>query len=159
MSIFLVHKVWRYVFACITCNALKDRNMILSSRSESFSKTVFVIIKFFKSYHKTYWKIILFCVIFVIFNMTKITQNRWYAKSPSVPFVARQRTLTLIASKICMSHIIIWNLFLLHTSEDFLSTYYSNLTFLKAAKSGGKDSHDFNTEGFSKTFKFIWDHF
>lgn len=120
---------------------------------------VFVIIKFFKSYHKTYWKIILFCVIFVIFNMTKITQNRWYAKSPSVPFVARQRTLTSIASKICMSHIIIWNLFLLHTSEDFLSTYYSNLTFLKAAKSGGKDSHDFNTEGFSKTFKFIWDHF
>ena len=146
---FLVHKVWRYVFACITCNALKDRNMILSSRSESFSKTVMFL--WLLNFSKVTTK--------HTENMTKITQNRWYAKSPSVPFVARQRTLTLIASKICMSHIIIWNLFLLHTSEDFLSTYYSNLTFLKAAKSGGKDSHAFNTEGFSKTFKFIWDHF
>ena len=112
--------------------------MILSSRSESFSKTVMFL--WLLNFSKVTTK--------HTENMTKITQNRWYAKSPSVPFVARQRTLTSIASKICMSHIIIWNLFLLHTSEDFLSTYYSSLTFLKAAKSGGKDSHAFNTEGF-----------
>ena len=116
--------------------------MILSSRSESFSKTVMFL--WLLNFSKVTTK--------HTENMTKITQNRWYAKSPSVPFVARQRTLTSIASKICMSHIIIWNLFLLHTSEDFLSTYYSNLTFLKAAKSGGKDSHAFNTEVFFWNF-------
>lgn len=34
---------------------------------------------------------------------------------------------------------LIWNLLLLHTViRRFLSTYHSNLTFLKAAKSGGK---------------------
>ena len=52
---------------------------------------------------------------------------------------------------------VIWNFLLLHTSKVFprLNTYNRNLTFLKARE----NSHDFNAEGFSKTCRFIRDHF
>ena len=67
----------------------------------------------------------------------------------------RCSTATILAIR-CMSHVI-WNLLLLHTSKVFsrLNTYNSNLMFLKAMG----NSHDYNTEGFSKTCRFIQDHF
>ena len=145
--LFLEHSVWRYVFAWVTCEGLKDRKY---SRWKSFSKTLmFLRLDNFKNYCKTYGK------------KKKKTQNKWSEKSPSVPFVARQKTLLLRllqidASNYHASHVI-WNFLLLHTSKVFprLNTYNRNLMFLKARE----NSHDFNAEGFSKTCRFIQDHF
>ena len=117
---------------------------------KSFSKTLmFLRSNNFKNYCKTYGK------------KETITQNKWSEKSPSVPFVARQKTLLLRLLQIDASNYhtsrVIWNFLLLHTSKVFprLNTYNCNLTFLKARE----NSHDFNAEGFSKTCRFIQDHF
>ena len=148
MLLFLEHSVWRYVFAWVTCEGLKDRKY---SRWKSFSKTsMFLRPDNFKNYCKTYGK-----------KKKKITQNKWSEKSPSVPFVARQKMLLLRLLQIDASNYhasrVIWNFLLLHTSKVFprLNTYNRNLTFLKARE----NSHDFNAEGFSKTCRFIRDHF
>ena len=147
MFVFLEHSVWSYVFAWVTCEGLKDRKY---SRWKSFSKTLM----FLRS-------IISKIAAKRTAKKKKITQNKWSEKSPSVPFVARQKTLLLRslhidASNYHASHVI-WNCLLLHTSKVFprLNTYNRNLTFLKARE----NSHDFNAEGFSKTCRFIWDHF
>ena len=86
----------------------------------------------FKNYCKTYSK------------KKQITQNKWSEKSPSEPFVARQKTLLLCLLQIDTRNYyatrVIRNFLLLHTSKVFpgLNTYNRNLTFLKARENNCK---------------------